>query len=106
MTGLPSLVIDQGHPSIAGHFPGDPIVPGALLVDHIVCNVERTFGRRVVSIAAAKFLTPVRPQQSSDFSLETKDEGRIVVTASVAGVRVLSLTLTLGNDADGDRQLD
>jgi len=49
---------DAGHPTAAGHFPGNPIIPGALLLDHAL----RAIGAAApVEIQVAKFLRPVRP---------------------------------------------
>ena len=52
-----ALCIPAGHPSAAGHFPGNPIVPGALLLDAVVAAIA---GEGGVVIRAAKFLRPVR----------------------------------------------
>jgi 3-hydroxyacyl-[acyl-carrier-protein] dehydratase len=52
----------QDHPTAAGHFPGNPIIPGALLLDtvlHTIAGDSATAGTCV--IRAAKFLRPVRP---------------------------------------------
>jgi 3-hydroxymyristoyl/3-hydroxydecanoyl-(acyl carrier protein) dehydratase len=46
------------HPTAAGHFPGNPIIPGALLLDHAL----RAIGVAApVELQVAKFLAPVRP---------------------------------------------
>jgi hypothetical protein len=48
------------HPTGAGHFPGNPIIPGALLLDHMLDVIGRARkGRQDVRVA--KFLRPVRP---------------------------------------------
>jgi 3-hydroxyacyl-[acyl-carrier-protein] dehydratase len=50
------------HPTANGHFPGNPIIPGALLLDEVVAACTATLDRsRAVSIRSAKFLHPVRP---------------------------------------------
>jgi 3-hydroxymyristoyl/3-hydroxydecanoyl-(acyl carrier protein) dehydratase len=52
------------HPALAGHFPGNPIVPGAILLDEVVQAVaaaDRRDGPGGFEILAAKFLRPVRP---------------------------------------------
>jgi len=54
------LFIPDDHPSAAGHFPGDPIIPGALLLDAAVAAIVGTAGDGGVVIRAAKFLRPVR----------------------------------------------
>ena len=51
------LAIPEDHPSAAGHFPGNPIVPGALLLDTVL---EAVADGCPVTIRAAKFLHPVR----------------------------------------------
>jgi len=47
------------HPTGAGHFPGNPIIPGALLLDRVLQVIGPQAGRRDVRVA--KFLRPVRP---------------------------------------------
>jgi 3-hydroxyacyl-[acyl-carrier-protein] dehydratase len=57
--------IDKGHPSLPGHFPGTPIVPGVVLLDEILAALTewRRRGSRVTAIHAVKFLAPLKPQQ-------------------------------------------
>jgi 3-hydroxymyristoyl/3-hydroxydecanoyl-(acyl carrier protein) dehydratase len=52
-----ALVFAPDHPSAAGHFPGNPIVPGALLLDAVLQAVAED---TAVTIRSAKFLRPVR----------------------------------------------
>ncbi|SCB17346.1 AMP-binding protein [Cupriavidus alkaliphilus] len=59
----PGFVIDAAHPAMAGHFPGHPIVPGVVLLDHAVLALGTAL-RRPLAVAQAsmlKFLSPVRP---------------------------------------------
>ncbi|SOY71395.1 putative enzyme; Acyl-coenzyme A synthetases/AMP-(fatty) acid ligases domain [Cupriavidus phytorum] len=59
----PGFVIDPGHPAMAGHFPGHPIVPGVVLLDHAVLALGTALGRplAVAQASLLKFLSPVRP---------------------------------------------
>lgn len=105
MTETISLIIDPAHPSLAGHFPGDPIVPGAILLDHAIAHIERVLGRRVATISVAKFLAPVRPEQTVVCDLRYGESGRVTVTAAVAGATVFSLSVTLEREDLDDRRL-
>ncbi len=57
------LQLPAEHPSFAGHFPGNPIIPGAVLLDEILAAIERAQGRPAAAWAVkwVKFLRPVRP---------------------------------------------
>ncbi len=52
------------HPTAAGHFPANPIIPGALLLDEVVQAIAGEAGNAEVTIRAAKFFRPVRPGES------------------------------------------
>lgn len=55
----------KDHPTAAGHFPSNPIIPGALLLDEVVKVVtEAAGGGGETMIRAAKFFKPVRPGES------------------------------------------
>ncbi len=58
------LRIAATHPSLPGHFPGDPIVPGVVLLDHVVACLERA-GFTPARLPAVKFLAPLRPGQDA-----------------------------------------
>jgi len=65
------------HPAFAGHFPGQPLLPGALILAEMMEAVQRVpaLAARLGShptLAAAKFLAPVRP--GSTLSIELQPE--------------------------------
>lgn len=50
------------HPAARGHFPSNPIIPGALLLDEILKAVgDATAREGETRIHVAKFFRPVRP---------------------------------------------
>ena len=49
------------HPCYADHFPGDPLVPGALLLKWILAQIEIHHGCKVLTLKSIKFLAPVKP---------------------------------------------
>lgn len=65
------LRIRADHPALAGHFPGRPIVPGVVLLDHVIAGAERWLARplRVQSLQHTKFIQPLAPEQSASVSL-------------------------------------
>ena len=56
-------VFPVDHPAALGHFPGNPIIPGAVLLDETLRTIESGLGVNLSScrIQSAKFLAPVRP---------------------------------------------
>ena len=63
-----AVCIDADHPSLPGHFPGEPVVPGVVLLDRVAAAIERDGGalRRIHSV---KFLAPLLPRQDAELSL-------------------------------------
>ncbi len=66
------------HPVFAGHFPGQPLLPGALLLAQVLeaaQAVPALAGRLGAhpTLVAAKFLAPVRP--GSTLAIELRPEG-------------------------------
>lgn len=54
-----AFTVGSDHPALPGHFPGNPIVPGVVLLDHAVAVIGG--GRRLRAVPTLKFLQPVRP---------------------------------------------
>ena len=75
-TQAETLRIDAGHPSLPGHFPGAPVVPGVVLLDCIGASLERAGAGRFARLGAVKFLAPLLPGQEAE--LQWTREGRRV----------------------------
>ena len=65
--------IEADHPSLAGHFPGHPVVPGVVLLDCVAHALERDGGGTIARIRAVKFHAPLLPQQDAELSLARND---------------------------------
>jgi 3-hydroxyacyl-[acyl-carrier-protein] dehydratase len=61
-----SLAVPHDHPSFAGHFPGHPIVPGVVLLDLIVAEIQNALKQpvRLMTIPSTKFQRPVLPGET------------------------------------------
>lgn len=65
------LRIGANHPALPGHFPGQPIVPGVVLLDSVLQQAERWLQRslRVAALSNAKFTAPLLPETSAQLQL-------------------------------------
>ena len=64
--------IPPEHPVFAGHFPGNPIVPGVMLLEWVLGEVARVLGRAPASLRVreTKFFTPLAPRQRAELTLD------------------------------------
>jgi len=74
-----SFVIAADHPALPGHFPGTPVVPGVVMLDHVLQASERWQGRRLSArgLKQVKFHSPLLPDQRAHVSLEIDGAGLI-----------------------------
>jgi len=63
------------HRALPGHFPGNPVVPGVILLDRVVATVECVWGKRIAGLPQVKFLRPLLPDQ--EVELVIADDGNI-----------------------------
>lgn len=85
------------HPTAAGHFPANPIIPGALLLDEVVKAVAGpATDDGGIMIRAAKFFRPVRPGETlvvrwqTGTSGEIRFECRLAVSGDLAAAGVIA----------------
>ena len=87
-----TFIFPANHPTAAGHFPGDPIIPGALLLAEVLRCIEQSEGKSFAScnVKAAKFLHPARPGDMVDIEYARSARGTIEFKCAVGGTTVLS----------------
>jgi len=99
MPGHATWHVAADDPSTIGHFPGNPIVPGAVLLREIVAAIAaRHPGEICRRIGAAKFLHPVRPGDNLRIEWERTEDGEIRFLCMIApeGPRAVIGALRLG----------
>lgn len=56
-----AMPFEPDHPAFAGHFPGNPIIPGVQLVDRVKSLIEARHGLSLTGLHLAKFFEPAGP---------------------------------------------
>lgn len=80
-----TLCVPQQHPCFAGHFPGDPLVPGALLVQWLAERIAQELPDCFpATLKVMKFIAPVRPGDCCAVEL-SRQEGKVTVAGSCHG---------------------
>jgi 3-hydroxyacyl-[acyl-carrier-protein] dehydratase len=78
--------VPADHPSLPGHFPGRPILPGVVLLD----AVFRAAGVEPARLLRAKFTAPVGPGDEVEIGFERRPPDRLAFACRCRGVTVLS----------------
>nr|WP_159016734.1 hypothetical protein [Lysobacter profundi] len=66
------FVIPKDHPSLPGHFPGRPIVPGVVVLDRVLEAIEATTGNPLgpLRLPQVKFAQPLLPGETAEVLLD------------------------------------
>jgi acyl-coenzyme A synthetase/AMP-(fatty) acid ligase len=61
-----TFVLSADHPVAQGHFPDNPVVPGALILDEVLRSAEQRLALPASAweVRSAKFLSPLRPGEA------------------------------------------
>jgi 3-hydroxyacyl-[acyl-carrier-protein] dehydratase len=89
------------HPAFAGHFPGSPILPGALLLDEALHVIEkdRNLDLTQWQVTTAKFLAAVRPGDALAIEHSAASDGTLRFAVRSAERTALTGILSLGEGA-------
>jgi 3-hydroxymyristoyl/3-hydroxydecanoyl-(acyl carrier protein) dehydratase len=84
------------HPTAAGHFPGNPIIPGALLLSETLRAIETGLALDLAQgqPVSAKFLHPVRPGDNVRIEYSEGSGGTLKFSCAVGATIVLTGTVT------------
>jgi 3-hydroxyacyl-[acyl-carrier-protein] dehydratase len=70
-----SFTIPLNHPALPGHFPGNPVVPGVVVLDRVI-RVLAAAGvplARLRKLKQVKFIEPLLPDQEATVTAEVSD---------------------------------
>jgi 3-hydroxyacyl-[acyl-carrier-protein] dehydratase len=90
------LGIAKDHPAFAGHFPGRPILPGALLLDEVLHLIaeDRDLDLKEWQVSSVKFLASVGPGEVLIVEHAGEADGAVRITVHVESRPALTGTLT------------
>jgi 3-hydroxyacyl-[acyl-carrier-protein] dehydratase len=72
-------LIRADHPSLPGHFPGAPLVPGVVILDEVIAALAEWRESQLSGIRLVKFLAPLQPEQAFTISLSLRNEQAVEV---------------------------
>jgi len=85
-----AITFGTDHPAARGHFPGNPIIPGAVLLSEALRVAGTALGFDVsrCTVSSAKFPSPARPGDRVEIDCSAS-RARLSLVCSVAGHMVL-----------------
>jgi 3-hydroxymyristoyl/3-hydroxydecanoyl-(acyl carrier protein) dehydratase len=86
------LQIPITHACYSDHFPGDPLVPGALLLKWIGALIEKNLATKITHYKQIKLLIPVRPGERLNI-LDNGAQNASQLSLSVQNIALLDNAL-------------
>jgi 3-hydroxymyristoyl/3-hydroxydecanoyl-(acyl carrier protein) dehydratase len=85
------VTISADHPSLAGHFPGHPVVPGVVILGEVMNAIRETAKKKIefVRLPSAKFMSPLGPGEPLTIKLDQQGNGSTEFTCTI-GSRLIA----------------
>ncbi len=85
------VTIGADHPSLAGHFPGYPVVPGVVMLGEIMSAIRETTKENIecVGMPMAKFISPLTPGEPLSIRWDQHADGTTAFTCTT-GSRLIA----------------
>jgi 3-hydroxymyristoyl/3-hydroxydecanoyl-(acyl carrier protein) dehydratase len=92
------MIVDESHPSLPGHFPGAPVVPGVVLLSQVLAELREQSPELVVTgIRKLKFLRMLLPGQYFTVEFEAPQAARLRFKCWLASESLTSEPLAEGH---------
>ena len=92
--------IPGDHPSLDGHFPGNPIIPGVVILDKALQSMSQHRPTQRYKVEAIKFLQPFIPPAILTIKLEDKENNKVHFSAMNQHKMIAKGTVVLIPDSD------
>lgn len=95
MTHRRELSIGLDHPSLPGHFPGHPVVPGVVMLEEVIETLRDCLGRDLVitGLPAVKLSSPLRPGETVTIAIQPESDDTAGFTCRVKDRAVAAGTI-------------
>jgi 3-hydroxymyristoyl/3-hydroxydecanoyl-(acyl carrier protein) dehydratase len=66
------VTIKKDHPSLSSHFPGNPVIPGVVILEEVLETIRQSEPVMISLLGApsVKFHAPLRPEEEMTIRLE------------------------------------
>ncbi len=87
-----TISIGHDHPSLAGHFPGHPIVPGVVLLNEVIETLRWGLAASptVTGLPMVKFSSPLKPGEVVAIQVDQDAPASATFTCRVDGRLIAS----------------
>jgi len=83
--------ISPQHPSLPGHFPGHPVVPGVVILEEVIAGIRQLDPELVVAgLPAVKLSSPLKPGEPLTITIERAGAGEMEFRCRVADRSIAS----------------
>ena len=95
------FMVPTDHPAFAGHFPGRPVLPAVVLLETVIEQAHKSFGKAIVvtGLSRAKFMAPLAPGDRGRIHLKRR-LGQLEFEVRRGEERVAQGVFQLGEDTN------
>lgn len=91
-----TFTIPASHPSLEGHFPNNPIVPGVVILDEVFSIVKKLKPElTIANIPMVKFTHPLLAEQIVTLEIKEKNDNALSFNCLHNDIKLVTGQLTL-----------